>query len=293
MNANEFINKGMNSVGNNTYHLLDSLFVPLDLNHIVRTKNIRLIPYEKNRRGGKYSYAEWAHVVGIFQTIMFIYLQNKDNNMILDIGCGTGLLGIASEPFLGQNGKYFGIDVVKNDIEFCRGHYPSSNFEFIYFDAFNACYAPSGKYAKSQWPIESNSMDMVTALSVWTHFNEEDALFYFKDINRVLKPNGKAIITFFVLDELYKKSLNMRCHKKGKYHMTFQDEWIFDQSSYGSDAWLHPKNIKIPEGAIGVTKIGLDRLISNSGLKLIEHYQGNWKEVPGIFFQDILIFEKS
>jgi hypothetical protein len=75
--------------------------------------------------------------------------------------------------------------------------------------------------------------------------------------------------------------------------MTFQDQWIFDQPSYGSIAWLNPKRAKVPEQVIGVTNIGLDRLTSHSGLRLVEHYQGNWKEVPGAFFQDILIFEKA
>ena len=277
----------------NPYHLFDRLFIPLDRKHIRRTRNIRLIPDEKNRRGGKYSYAEWAHVIGIFQTMMFIHLRKKENNTILDIGCGTGLLGIASEPFLGRDGKYIGIDVMKKDIDFCRSHFPSLSFEFIHFDVTNAAYAPSQKDTKSEWPVESESIDLVTALSVWTHFNEEDALFYFKEINRVLKSDGKAIVTFFLLDEMYKKSLNMRSHKEGRYHMTFQDNWIFDQPSYGSDAWLHPEWAETPESAIGVTNSGLDRLTSSAGLRLIEHHQGNWKEAPGAFFQDILIFKKA
>ncbi len=50
---------------------------------------------------------------------------------------------------------------------------------------------------------------------------------------------------------------------------------------------------KVPERAIGVTEAGLDRLASSSGMKLIDHHQGNWKEVAGAFFQDILIFQKS
>ncbi len=53
------------------------------------------------------------------------------------------------------------------------------------------------------------------------------------------------------------------------------------------------QNDQVPEHAIGVTTISLDRLISNSGLGLVEHYQGGWKRVSGVFFQDVLIFQKA
>jgi len=293
MNIKKIISKGLQYIGVNQYHLLDSLYIPLDRTHIRRTRNIRLIPNERNRRGGKYAYSEWAHVIGIFQTLMFLHLQKKESNMILDIGCGTGLLGIASEPFLGQDGKYTGIDVMKKDIDFCREHYPSANFEFIHLDVNNPAFAPAQKDKKVKWPVESESIDLTTALSVWTHLSEEDALFYFKEISRVLKPDGKAIVTFFLLDETYRNSVGSRSRQEGRFHMTSQEQWIFDKSAYGSDAWLHPKWAKVPESAIGVTEAGLDRLTSSSGMRLIDHHQGNWKEVPGAFIHDVLIFRKA
>ncbi len=293
MDMKKFISKGLRRMGLYSYHLLDSLFRPLDQRYIRRTKNIRLIPDESNRRGGKHSYAEWAYVIGIFQTLMYSHLRNKESNTILDVGCGTGLLGIACEPFLGQGGKYFGIDVMKDDIDFCRRHFSPANFEFIHFDVSNPAYAPAQKNVKVKWPIESESIDLMTALSVWTHLNQEDALFYFKEIQRVLKPDAKAIVTFFLLDEMYENSIALRSHAEGRYHRTFQDQWIFDHPSYGSDAWLHPAWARIPENAMGVTTAGLNLLTSSAGLRLIEHHQGNWKEVPGIFFQDVLIFEKA
>jgi SAM-dependent methyltransferase len=278
--------------GVNSYKFLDKIYVPLDRAHIRRTKNIRLIPTEDNRKPGKYSYAEWAHVIGIFQTLMFIHLDKREENRVVDVGCGTGLVGIASEPFLGENGWCIGIDIMKSDIDFCQNHYPSPPFEFIHLNANNPFYAPSQSGKKLRWPLDSSSIDLVTALSVWTHLNEEDALFYIAEVNRILKPGGKAIITLFLLDELYKGGLGLRSKKPGRYHMTSQDEWIFDQPAYGSDAWFYPKWAQIPENAIGITDVGLNRLITAGGLELIEHYQGNWKEKPGIFFQDVLIFKK-
>lgn len=75
--------------------------------------------------------------------------------------------------------------------------------------------------------------------------------------------------------------------------MTSQDTWIFNQSAYGSDGWFCPKWARVPETAIGITNAGLNRLISMAELELIEHYQGNWKEVPGAFFQDVLVLRKA
>ena len=280
-------------LGGKPYHFLDSLYISLDRKHIRRTRNIRLIPNENNRSGGKYSYAEWAHVIGIFQTLMYMHLDVKEDNAILDVGCGAGLLGIASEPFLGKKGRYVGIDVSKKDIEFCHSHYPSRQFSFIHLDVKNPAYAPHKKNGGKKWDIEDNSFDLVTALSVWTHLNEGDAKFYFKEISRVLKSNGRALITFFLLDDLYKKSLDARTKAKGRFHMTFQDKWIFDQSAYGSEAWFSPIWAKPPESAIGVTREGLNSLMIESGLNRIAFYPGNWKEVPGVFFQDVVVFEKA
>lgn len=277
----------------NFYKLLDRLYVPLDRKFILRTKNIRLIPTEHDRKGGKYSYAEWAHVIGIFQTLIYLHLPNKEDNNILDVGCGTGLLGIACEPFLGKKGRLVGIDVSKNDIDFCRSYYPANTFEFIHLDINNPFYSPSQGSEKIGWPLEDASFDMVTALSVWTHLREEDALRYMKEVYRVLKPGGKAIITFFLLDHLYQNSVNTRSAKVGSYHLTPQLEWIFDQPAYGSSEWLTPKWAKVPEYAIGITTEGFKHLASTAKLDLIEQYPGNWKEVPGVFFQDVTVFGKS
>ena len=275
-----------------TYPALDNIYRKIDRRHIRRTKNIRLIPDFKNRRGGKLSYAEWAHVIGIFQTIIYQTLEDKTGNHILDAGCGTGLLGIASEPFTFGGGTYTGIDIMKYEIDFCTNHYRADNYDFIHFDISNPRYAPSQNSELKPWPIENDSKDLVTALSVWTHLNEKDATFYFKEISRVLKKGSKAIITFFYLDEKYDESLAKRTNEEARFHFGNQNQMLFETNAYGSENWLTPKWVKHPEDVIGISKKGLELLLANSGLKLAEYYPGNWKEIPGVFYQDILIFEK-
>jgi SAM-dependent methyltransferase len=270
---------------------LDKKFLQFDISKIRRTVNLRLVPNLSYRYGGKTSYGEWCHVIGIFQTLFYSHLPRKTDNCILDAGCGTGILAIACEPFLGKKGKYIGIDIQQRAINFCQQHYPKDKFSFQHIDASNPLYTPEVNKKRQSWQLPEKSVDMVTALSVWTHFSEEDARFYFMEINKILKPGGLAIITFFLLDETYSETLPLRVDQLGRYHRTNQLNWIFDQPCEGSSDWFHHQKAKIPEAAIGVTVKGVKELIEPTRLKWVKLYVGNWKEVPGPFFQDILVFQ--
>lgn len=270
---------------------IDSLFLQVDKQNIKRTKNIRLVPEKQKRTGGKISYGEWCHVIGIFQTMMHEMLDDKTGNRILDVGCGTGLLGIAAEPFVGGKGEYVGLDVNKDYIDICKNQYNLENYTFIHHEVKNSFYAGEQPDVKKRWPLESNSFDLVTALSVWTHLDKEDALFYLEETARVLKPKKKAIITFFYLNREYYDSLKIRKGETGRYHMTDQNRWIFDKKVPNSEHWFSPYDI--PEKAAGIDEQGMEELAKRSKLKRLKIYNGNWKEIPGIYFQDIVIFQKD
>lgn len=270
---------------------IDDIFRRIDRRDLKRTRNIRLIPGREDRIGGKRAYGEWCHVAGIFQTLMYQLLENKTGNRILDVGCGNGLLGIPAEPFVGGNGEYMGIDVNQEYINFCKSHYDFPNYTFIHHNVKNPVYADGQPDQREKWPVESGSLDLVTALSVWTHLREEDALFYMKEVARVLKPGKKAMITFFYLNPEYYHSLDKRNDAPGQYHMTNQDQWVFDKNAYGSQHWFCVYDV--PEKAMGVDEQGMKMLAKEANLDISTVYNGNWKEIPGIFFQDVIVFQKK
>lgn len=274
------------------YPKLDKLFFQADIKKLRRSQNIKSIPAAEFRRGGKSSLIEWGHVIGLFQGLIGQNIPQKLNHVqILDIGCGTGLLAIASKPFVMNSGKYTGIDVMKDDIDYCNNHYIEDCFEFLHHDVFNPTYSKNQNQKHIPWNIKSSSQDLVTALSVWTHLDEKDAMYYFREIARVLKPEGRAIITFFELDNEYKKSVADRENKRSIFHNTNQTRWVFDTNAYNSEDWMTTKWVKEPEDAIGVTTNGINRLLDESGLKVLHKYPGTWRENNGLYFQDVMILQ--
>ncbi len=258
-----------------------------------RTRCLRLVPDLAHRRGGKSGYGEWCWAIGIFQGLIHAHLPRRDAPRILDVGCGTGLLAVASEPFLGDEGRYLGIDVSRADVEFCRAHYPAPAFSFQLLEARNAAYAPERPLERRPWEVADETIDLATALSVWTHLAEEDALFYFRELDRVLRPGGRAIVTCFLLDAAYRASLPREPAARGRLHLTDAARWVFDVPARGSRDWLHPAWAQVPEEAIGLRPEGLERMRAGTRLRLLESHPGTWKEAPGLYFQDVLVLARE
>jgi SAM-dependent methyltransferase len=91
---------------------------------------------------------------------------------ILDVGCGTG----ANLQMLSQFGRAEGVDVSSEALEFCR--------------ARGLVKVKQG--AAETLPYEDSSFDLVTALDVVEHL--DDDLSGLREMRRVLRPDGRALL---------------------------------------------------------------------------------------------------
>lgn len=249
------------------------------------------IPLPEDRGGGlgTTTYSEWCYTIGIFQSLLFQNFPQRPIRM-LDVGCGVGRLYLAVKPYLTPDDSYQGIDVGKSFIEICKRNYEADNVRFQYTEASNGYYAKDSSGGPRPWPFEDGSFNFVTALSVWTHLREEDWTFYLKEVGRMLQPGGRAVISFFILDDLYRPE--RKSARTSAFYPQPENKWIFDAPAYDSEHWKYPSWADVPEVATGVPKDIFDKIVGEAGLKTVRYLPGQWKDQPGFFFQDVAIFER-
>lgn len=126
----------------------------------------------------------------------------KPHHRVLDFGSGTARMARPLTRYL-KDGSYEGVDIVASSIKWCQESYRRyHNFHFHFVDICNTEYNPKGKYKPSEYrfPFETSSFDFVFLTSVFTHMVREDMENYLSEVARVLKGNGRCLITYFLLN---------------------------------------------------------------------------------------------
>ncbi len=103
-----------------------------------------------------------------------------DNNVYLDVGCGTGYaLGLLASRVKGD-GQFYGVDLSEKMIEKAKENYKDAgNFHFIKANAESI-------------PLQDDFFDVVICANSFHHYlNPEKAL---REMHRLLKPGGKLYI---------------------------------------------------------------------------------------------------
>lgn len=125
--------------------------------------------------------------------------KTKPTDAILDIGSGCGR--VAAHFVDDHVGVYRGIDIVKPAVDWCNAEISSRypNFHFHHADLSNTKY-PGGAAdaADFSFPFHDRTFDVVFATSVFTHLVPGSARNYMREIGRILRPGGRACLTFFL-----------------------------------------------------------------------------------------------
>jgi SAM-dependent methyltransferase len=198
---------------------------------------------------------------------------------VLDVGCGIGRIARPLAEYLAPTARYEGFDVVESQIAWCRDEITPRfpNFRFTYVDLFNRSYNPDGRVSPAQFrfPYGDEQFDFGFLASVFTHMLPADVERYLSELARVLRPGGRCLITYFLLNE---ESLGFLADGAAKH------DFAHDLGLY------RVVDSNVPELAVAYREQFVLDAYTRAGLEPREIHYGNW---PGrdrfLSHQDVVV----
>ena len=190
----------------------------------------------------------------------------RPDGRILDVGCGCGKIARPLTRHLQPPGEYHGIDITEAAIGWCREAYRGfPNFHFHLADLGSSRYNVGGRVsaANYRFPFGDGQFDLVFLGSVFTHLLPAEVDNYVHEIARVLRPGGKCLATYFVLDDEALAHVKAGRTTPGFRHV------------YG-DQGCRVERTDIPEAAIAYDEGHLRRLYERAGLRIDALNFGQW-----------------
>jgi ubiquinone/menaquinone biosynthesis C-methylase UbiE len=129
------------------------------------------------------------------------------DSTIVDIGSGCGRYAhplrdyrFKSERF---SGRYVGIDIDQEMLDWCRQHYDCDRFTFHRSSHASKAYRGSAD-GKPYFalPLQNETADFVFSTSLFTHLLENELVNYCRESCRVLKPGSCMAMQCFSMDHL-------------------------------------------------------------------------------------------
>lgn len=116
--------------------------------------------------------------------------QIKPGDSVLEVGCGTGTLTLASKRMAGPSGKVCGIDIIPGMIERSRQKASQANLDVDF-----------GPGSIEEIPFPDNTFDAVMCSFMIFHMSDEVRRKGIAEILRVLKPGGRFLVIDNALPE--------------------------------------------------------------------------------------------
>ena len=194
---------------------------------------------------------------------------------LVDLGCGIGRDAFQLLEYLEGEGRYVGVDVTRDSIEWCRRHVTPKHprFTFHHVDAHHELYNPFGRRRTTDFrlPVADASVDRITLASVFTHLLEDEVTHYMREFRRVLKPDGMVYANFF----LHSPEAIASARTQGTTQWTATFEHRLGEGVYGNDP-------AYPRGAVAYTDAAMRRMMREAGLATDRPYvKGCWSGLHG------------
>lgn len=134
---------------------------------------------------------------------VFASVPDSSDDFILDFGCGCGRVARQLMQQTQPPARYLGVDLHKGMIRWCMENLATRNpaFDFKHQDVRNPGLNPRGRRSQVEFPAPDRSVSLLIATSVFTHLVESQAVFYLREVGRVLREGGVAVATFFLFDK--------------------------------------------------------------------------------------------
>jgi SAM-dependent methyltransferase len=206
----------------------------------------------------------------------------QPGHAVLDVGCGVGRIARPLAGYLSGEGSYDGFDVNRDGVGWCRRRYARQrNFHFRVADVYNRRLNPRGRHAVAgyRFPYEDARFDFVILTSVLTHLLESETDHYLAETARVLRPGGRALATFFLLDDESRAAI-----AAGRSGLAFLDPQ--EHVAVISD--------DLPEEAVAYDAGWVRERLTDHGLSAVSVTPGTWSgREDGAAFQDVVVAERA
>lgn len=185
---------------------------------------------------------------------------------VLDVGCGIGRMAVPLTRYLDANGSYEGFDIVPSGVRWCRKNITKRfpHFRFQLADIHNSRYNPDGSQTASsyQFPFPDEAFDFAFLTSVFTHMLPLEVERYVEEIQRVLRPGGRLLATFFLLNQESEQLL-----ADGLSTLDFSHD-------VGTHRLLDQR---IPEAAVAYEEVWVRELLERYGFEIRDSIRrGSW-----------------